>query len=192
MEFKSKRFIESKNQIENIFSSPDGKKGAILLSLHHEITGNSKKIQKEQEKFLYNLSNLIARYLNRIGSTDQNKNGSKASKVDQIVKSSINNQFLQKFLNKYTDNRDIYHDLMPFKVREILLISSLYDAYAIEKEGRFSEHMLGQYGQLNLTSIPRITAASSIEFALENLQNKHFDLIIYMVGVDKKTRFKSK
>ena len=47
LEFKSKRFIESKNQIENFFSSPDGKKGAILLSLHHDITGNYKKIHKE-------------------------------------------------------------------------------------------------------------------------------------------------
>jgi len=188
LEFKSRGFTESKNQIENIFTAPDGRKGTILLSLHHDIASNTKKKQKEQEKFLYNLSNLVARYLNRIGDAEQNGNGK--SKVNQMVKSSINNQFLQKFLNKYTDNRDIYHDLMPFKVREILLISSLYDAYAIEKEGRFSEHMLGQYGQLNLTSIPRITAASSIEFALENLQNKHFDLIIYMVGVDKKTPLK--
>ncbi|NOX86802.1 MAG: pyruvate, phosphate dikinase [Chlorobi bacterium] len=75
---------------------------------------------------------------------------------------------------------------MPFKVKEILLISSLYDAYAIEREGRFSEHMLGQYRQLNLTSFPRITVASSINQALGLLTTKHFDLIIYMVGVDKK------
>jgi hypothetical protein len=66
------------------------------------------------------------------------------------------------------------------------LISSLYDANAIEKEGRFSEHMLGQYGQLNLTSFPRITGASSARQAMELLKSKHFDLIIYMVGVDKK------
>ena len=66
------------------------------------------------------------------------------------------------------------------------MISSLYDAYAIEREGRFSEHMLGQFGQLNLTSFPRITGASSLKQALESLKNKHFDLIIYMVGVDKR------
>ena len=76
---------------------------------------------------------------------------------------------------------------MPFKVKEILLISSLYDAYAIEREGRFSEHMLGQYGQLNLTSIPRITGASTVDQAFDLLKRRHFDQIIYMVGVDKKT-----
>jgi hypothetical protein len=75
---------------------------------------------------------------------------------------------------------------MHFKVKEILLISSLYDAYAIERDGRFSEHMLGQYGQMNLTSLPRITGVSSLNQALEKLNSRHFDLIIYMVGVDKR------
>ncbi|MFK5857640.1 MAG: PEP/pyruvate-binding domain-containing protein [Bacteroidota bacterium] len=99
----------------------------------------------------------------------------------------VNSRFLQRFLNKYTYNRDVYHDLMPFKVKEILLISSLYDAYAIESEGRFSEHVLGQYGQLNLTSFPRITGASNLNQANELLKQKRFELIIYMVGVDKTT-----
>jgi len=99
----------------------------------------------------------------------------------------VSSRFLQRFLNKYTYNRDIYHDLMPFKVKEILLISSLYDAYAIESEGRFSEHVLGQYGQLNLTSFPRITGTSNLGQALELLKKKSFELIIYMVGVDKTT-----
>jgi len=99
----------------------------------------------------------------------------------------VNSRFLQRFLNKYTYNRDIYHDLMPFKVTEILLISSLYDAYAIESEGRFSEHVLGQYGQLNLTSFPRITGASNLAQATILLSQKNFELIIYMVGVDKTT-----
>jgi len=31
---------------------------------------------------------------------------------------------------------------MPYKVKEILLVSTLYDAFSIEKEGRFSEHIL--------------------------------------------------
>ncbi len=98
---------------------------------------------------------------------------------------SVSSRFLQRFLNKYTYNRDIYHDLMPFKVKEILLISSLYDAYAIESEGRFSEHVLGQYGNLNLTSFPRITGASNLNQASILLKHKPFELIIYMVGADK-------
>ncbi|MBU2650561.1 MAG: pyruvate, phosphate dikinase [Bacteroidetes bacterium] len=76
---------------------------------------------------------------------------------------------------------------MPFKVREILLVANLYDAYSIEKEGRFSEHVLGEYHSLNLTSIPRITGVSSMEEAMVHLRNRHFDMVILMMGADKHT-----
>ena len=111
----------------------------------------------------------------------ENKNGRES------FNGPVSSRFLQRFLNKYTYNRNIYHDLMPFKVTEILLISSLYDAYAIESEGRFSEHVLGQYGQLNLSSFPRITGASNLRQATKLLQTRRFELVIYMAGVDKKT-----
>ena len=70
-----------------------------------------------------------------------------------------------------------------------VLVANLYDAYSIEKEGRFSEHILGEYYQLNLSSVPRITGVSSFEEAMEQLEAKHFDLIILMVGVDKSQPF---
>ncbi|HAN17645.1 MAG TPA: pyruvate, phosphate dikinase [Bacteroidales bacterium] len=79
---------------------------------------------------------------------------------------------------------------MPFKVKEILLIANLYDAYSIEKEGRFTDHILGEYHQLNLTSLPRVTGVSTEDEALEAMENKHFDLVILMMGVDKKTPLK--
>jgi hypothetical protein len=47
--------------------------------------------------------------------------------------------------------------------------------------------VLGDYYQLNLTSIPRITGASTVKEALELLNSKHFDLVIIMMGVDKST-----
>jgi hypothetical protein len=129
---------------------------------------------------------IILRFLN----TSAVENGDVPDKIEakkeKGIYESISSEFLQKFLNKHTFNRDLFHDLMPFKVKEILLISSLYDAYAIERDGRFSEHMLGQYGQMNLTSLPRITGVSSLNQALEKLNDRHFDLIIYMVGVDKR------
>ncbi|MBE9468897.1 MAG: pyruvate, phosphate dikinase [Bacteroidetes bacterium] len=89
------------------------------------------------------------------------------------------------FLNRYNANRDIFHDLMSFKVKEILLVATLYDAYTLEKEGRFTESILGEYYQLNLTSVPRITGVTTFEEAKKQLKSKHFDLIIIMVGNDK-------
>ena len=185
-EYVSEGFTVTGHCREAYFTSPAGKKGTLKLCLAQDDIAGKEKARKDQDYFLENFCNLLTRYLIRM---DKDESASKlvSDKINQSGPRSLSNEFIQEFLNKYTHNRDIYHDLMPFKVREILLISSLYDAYAIEKEGRFSEHMLGQYGQLNLTSIPRITGASSFEYALEHLNKRHFDLIIYMVGVDKKT-----
>lgn len=99
--------------------------------------------------------------------------------------SITNKQLLQRYLNRSNYARDIYHDLMPFKVKEILLIANLYDAYSIEKEGRFSEQVLGKYYQLHLTSVPRITGVSSLDEAMETLKLKHYDLVIIMMGIDR-------
>ncbi len=172
---------------EIYFFTHSGKKG----SLHFcscEADEETEYDSKNQEYFLKSLVNIIRRYLNKKERMQQSLELEKITpKKEEIKKGIISSRFLQRFLNKNTHTRDVYHDLMPFKVREILLISSLYDAYAIEREGRFSEHMLGQYGQLNLTSIPRITGTSSVEQAFDLLKRRHFDQIIYMVGVDKKT-----
>ena len=97
---------------------------------------------------------------------------------------------VQSYINRANRYRDIYHDLMPYKVKEILLVSHLYDAYLIEGEGRFSEIMLYDYGNLNLTSLPRITGASFDEDVFDYLEQKDINLVILMVGLDKDTPLK--
>ncbi len=94
-------------------------------------------------------------------------------------------KLLQQFLDRHNAERDVFHDLMPFMVREILLVASLYDAYSIEGEGRFSDYMLGEYCQMSLTTIPRITGVSGEDEAFSRLEARHYDMIIIMVGVDK-------
>ncbi len=94
-------------------------------------------------------------------------------------------QLLQSFMNRESKHRDIHHDMMPFKVHEILLVASLYDAFFIEREGRFSEIMLYDYGLMNLTSLPRITGVSHKEEAFEQLETKKIDMVVVMVGIDK-------
>ncbi len=91
-------------------------------------------------------------------------------------------QTLHKYLHRDSRMRDVYHDLNPFKVKEILLVSSLYDAFTIEKEGRFSEIMLYDYGNLNLTSLPRITGVSTKKETMKQLQQKNIDMVVVMVG----------
>ncbi len=70
--------------------------------------------------------------------------------------------------------------LMPFRIRDILLVSSLYDSFVIEQDGRLTELLLGEYAQLNLSYAPLVTRVSSGEQALARLQDGRFDLVITM------------
>ncbi|MDR1273158.1 MAG: pyruvate, phosphate dikinase [Odoribacteraceae bacterium] len=94
---------------------------------------------------------------------------------------------LNRIYKRRKSDRDIFQELMPFKVKEILLVANYYDAYTIEREGQFSDKIFGEYLQLNLFTAPRFTSAASEEAALRELGKKHFDLIIIMTGLDKRT-----
>jgi len=144
----------------------------------------------EERHLIDNLANMIAGYINSVLAKSTIKGPTvRVPLMPQEPPGGrlTSRHLLQRFLNKSNQDRDIYHDLMPFKVKEILLVANLYDAYSIEREGRFSEHVLGEYHQMNLTSIPRISGVSSIEEAMDLLRTRHFDLIILMMGADKNT-----
>ncbi|MFZ0391942.1 MAG: PEP/pyruvate-binding domain-containing protein [Calditrichia bacterium] len=86
-------------------------------------------------------------------------------------------------LNDFEPKFSGFHDLMKFRVREILLVSSLYDAFVLEEDGRLAEKIFSEYIDLNLHFIPRITKVSSAEKALEALQRQSFDLVITMARI---------
>ncbi len=186
-QYSSRYFNSNTVCFTSNFIAESGNRGQIQICSNHD--KESKDYLREEDRIYLadNLGIILLDFINRKEKSADLSKGDLAGESYNNSSGPVSSRFLQRFLNKYTYNRDIYHDLMPFKVKEILLISSLYDAYSIESEGRFSEHMLGQYGQLNLTSFPRITGASSLKQALELLQHKSFELVIYMVGVDKKT-----
>ena len=80
-----------------------------------------------------------------------------------------------------------FHSLMPFKVREILLVSSLYDAFIVEEEGLISEMVIWEYRHLLLSSPPRVTHVTSGKEALSKVKTKQYDLVITMsknIGMD--------
>ncbi len=184
-------FEESQWRQMQTFQTIDDKKGTIEVYYTREFSPcDEGPFLKEERNLIENLSNLIAGYINSLlaklilhktKATGLLNGGLSDNPADTIN----SRQLLQRFLNKQNYERDVFHDLMPFKVREILIVANLYDAYNIEKEGRFVEHFLGEYYQLNLTSMPRVTGVSSSEEVFSQLRAKHFDLIIFMMGVDK-------
>ncbi|MDD3876711.1 MAG: PEP/pyruvate-binding domain-containing protein [Bacteroidales bacterium] len=188
-EYSSLGFEETQWRQIKTFETVNNKQGVIEIFYTKEFPLlDEGPFLKEERELINNLASIISGYLNTlIGKNYIKSLDLSSSKKEISVEESASMKLLQKFLRKHNSDRDIYHDLMPHKVREILLVANLYDAYSIEKEGRFFEQVSGEYYQLNLSSAPRVTGVSTPDEALEKLQFKHYDLVIVMMGVDKKT-----
>jgi len=78
-----------------------------------------------------------------------------------------------------------FQKLMHFKIREILLVSSIYDNYLFEEDGRLYELIREEYQNLNLSQAPEITHVTTGTEALEKLSDEHsFDLIITTLHIE--------
>ena len=88
-----------------------------------------------------------------------------------------------KFELGYENRFQRFQDLMRDRVREVLLVASLYDSFILSEDGRLHEELLNQYLGLNLATTPGITRVSNEAEALRLGQNlKRFDLIIVTLG----------
>ena len=183
-DFESVDFRETPWRMVQEFNTIDGEKGTIEIFYTTEFNAADEgPFLKEERNLIINISSLITGHINSFKARDIIRLSKPERKAEEEETSS--RKLLQKFLDRHNAERDVFHDLMPFKVKEILLIANLYDAYSIEGEGRFSDHILGEYYQMSLTSIPRVTGVSGEEEAIARLKSRHYDMIIIMMGVDK-------
>ncbi|CAG0898996.1 unnamed protein product, partial [Cyprideis torosa] len=74
----------------------------------------------------------------------------------------------------------VYQDLMAFKVRHILLLSSAFDAFIMDEAGSVASQVREKYQGLNLSDPPTITRASSLQEALVELGSGKYDLVFTM------------
>ncbi len=85
---------------------------------------------------------------------------------------------LNYYYNKLKFGEDNFHDLMNFRIKKILLISTFYDAYIFEHDAKLSNQIVGEYHSLNLTTVPRIIIAPTGKDALKKMEKESFDLVI--------------
>ncbi len=189
--FTTSDFEETRWVLKRHFITINNTKGSIEVfytsEFEHDDTG---PFLPEEKDLIENLASLVTGFINSILAKDMMNITETATFDEEVEPGTSSRQLLQRFLERHNAERDIFHDLMPFKVKEILLVANLYDAYSIEGEGRFSEYIFGEYHQLNLTSMPRVTGVSGLDEAMNRLKSKHFDLIIVMVGVEKENPMK--
>ncbi len=74
----------------------------------------------------------------------------------------------------------VFHELMSFRVLDILLVSSLYDAFIMEEDGSIAMRLISEYQGLNLSKAPRIYRVSSAQEALEEMDRREYDMVITM------------
>jgi CheY-like chemotaxis protein len=90
---------------------------------------------------------------------------------------------LDEILRRQGANAVPFHALMSKRIRNILLVSSLYDSYTLEEDGKFTELLFSEYLNLNLRYAPRIVRVSTGEEALQLLEKENFDLVISMLSI---------
>ena len=86
-------------------------------------------------------------------------------------------------MEKYTEAKSCISgadDLFKFRVTEIMLISTEYDAYVLEEDGQLAEKIYHQFSDLSLPYIPKIHWVASSEEAFETLKTIPIHLVISM------------
>jgi len=76
-----------------------------------------------------------------------------------------------------------FESLMPYRIRSILLVASVYDSFTLEEAGRLTELILTEYRDLNLSVAPLMARATSGREALELIDKREFDLIFAMTRI---------
>ncbi len=86
------------------------------------------------------------------------------------------------------DNSDlsfnVFHDLMSKRIRKILFVSSPYDEFIMEEDGRIAERIIYEYRGLNLSRPPELTWVTTAAEAMDILGKERFDLVLTMPRIN--------
>jgi CheY-like chemotaxis protein len=98
------------------------------------------------------------------------------------IKSSFDDYWVE---HGYGTRFQGFQNLMRLRIRDILLVSSLYDLYLFEEDGRLYELIRNEYQGLNLSHSPELTRVSSGKDAIALAkEEKRFDLIITTLHIE--------
>ncbi|MFO7613872.1 MAG: PEP/pyruvate-binding domain-containing protein [Bacteroidales bacterium] len=90
---------------------------------------------------------------------------------------------------KYYFSDTSFQKLMRRRIHHVLLISSTYDAFVLEDDGRIDEQIFNEYVSLNLRYPPQFILASSEKQAFDLLHEEKIDLVIVMLSSEEMDTF---
>ena len=82
-----------------------------------------------------------------------------------------------------------FNMLMKRRIYQVLLISSTYDSFMLEEDGRIDETIFLEYVSLNLRYPPQFIKVTSEHEAFDVLEDKSVELIISMLNIEKADTF---
>ena len=85
---------------------------------------------------------------------------------------------LNAVFDRFKHGEGAFHELMRWRIRRVMLILPHYDAWILENDAKLSDQIVGEYHQLNLTTVPRLVTVPDCREALELLAVESFDLLI--------------
>ena len=187
----SDNFAESEWCCTENFITLDNKKGCIQI-YYKEARPDEYEgpFLKEELQLLKNVAKLVRGYINNYKGRElyNTKTRAAATAVNEDFRKTLttDKQPLQLFFNKQILEKYVYLDMMKYKIKNILFVATLYDAFTLEVDDSFFEQFMGEIYQYSLFSLPRITGVTSSAEALELMETTKFDLAILMVGLDTK------
>ncbi|MCQ2215349.1 MAG: pyruvate, phosphate dikinase [Bacteroidales bacterium] len=189
---RTKDYKETRWSMAESFVTLDNKNGIIQVCYKEERPAEfDGPFLKEELQLIMNISRLVCGYINNYKGRELYNNFPKkaSTAVSEDFRKTLtkDKKPLQLFFNKQMIEKYVYLDMMKYKVKNILFVATLYDAFTLENDDSFFEQFMGEIYQYSLFSLPRITGVSSSAEALELMESTRFDLAILMVGLDYKT-----
>lgn len=77
-----------------------------------------------------------------------------------------------------------FANLMNKRIFNVLLIATRYDIFTLEDDGRINEQIFNEYTSLSLRYPPRFTEVLDEKEATQELENNHYELIIYIPNME--------
>ena len=82
-----------------------------------------------------------------------------------------------------------FSNIMRKRIYNVLIISSVYDAFIIEEDGRIEEQIFYEYMSLNLRFPPRFINVTSEKMAFKVLKEEDIDLVVTMLSAKETDTF---
>ncbi len=99
------------------------------------------------------------------------------------------NQKDQQRMNNHNFQSQIFNELISNEIREVLLVSSLYNIFNLEEDGSLAAKLMNEYKGLNIGPAPRISGVSSAGEALSLMKRKKFDMALLVPNIGEMSVF---